>query len=112
MNNHISRREFSRKSAVFAAAMSVQPLIKMGRRTGSSPSIRLGAPLFAEYNSPDEWVKELKRLGYRAANCPVGLSADDAYILAGFVLDLCVTQVVDPLVGVHGILPKHIFTER
>ena len=40
-----------------------------------------------------------------------GLSPDDAYILASFVLDLCITQVVDPLVGVHGILPKHIFSK-
>ena len=38
-----------------------------------------------------------------------GLSPDDAYILAGFALDLRVTQTVDPLVGVHAILPKGIF---
>ncbi len=41
-----------------------------------------------------------------------GLSPDDAYILASFVMDLCITQVVDCLVGVHAILPKNIFEDQ
>lgn len=48
----------------------------MTKSIRNTSSIRLGVPLFTEYNSPDEWVGELKKLGYRAADCPVGISAD------------------------------------
>ncbi len=76
MKRRISRREFTRKSATLAAALSVSPMAGFGKRIGSSARIRLGGPLFAEYKSPDEWVMELRRLGYRAAYCPVGISAE------------------------------------
>lgn len=73
---------------------------------------------------PDSWIfmafgdtleeaaKDVTRQALRFLEDKKGLSPDDSYVLAGFVLDLCITQVVDPLVGVHGILPKHIFRQE
>jgi len=37
------------------------------------------------------------------------LPPDEGIHPRGFVLDLRITQVVDPLVGVHAVLPKGIF---
>jgi sugar phosphate isomerase/epimerase len=44
--------------------------------------MRLGGPVFVKYQGPDEWVAALKKLGYRAAYCPVGREADAATIRA------------------------------
>jgi len=44
--------------------------------------MRLGGPVFTKYQGPDEWVAALKKLGYRAAYCPVGREADAATIRA------------------------------
>jgi acetamidase/formamidase len=57
----------------------------------------------------DEAAADATRQALRYLEDVRGLTPDDAYILAGFALDLRVTQTVDPFVGVHGILPKGIF---
>jgi len=44
--------------------------------------IRLGGPVFEKYGNPEEWIAELKKLGYRAAYCPVSIGADSATIKA------------------------------
>lgn len=44
--------------------------------------IRLGAPLFKEYNDPDEWVSILKALKYKAAYCPVEINTSESEIKA------------------------------
>ena len=44
--------------------------------------MRLGGPINEKYDSPEEWVKAVRRLGYRAAYCPVGIEADAAAIAA------------------------------
>ena len=43
-----------------------------------SQNIRLGGPVFKNYNNPDEWISALKELNYKAAYCPVqpGTSSD------------------------------------
>ena len=41
-----------------------------------------------------------------------GLSASDAYMLASMTVDICVTQVVDGTLGVHGMIPKAIFKKK
>jgi acetamidase/formamidase len=41
-----------------------------------------------------------------------GLTPNDAYMLASMTVDFCVTQVVDGTLGVHGMIPKAIFTKR
>ena len=42
--------------------------------------MRLGGPIFTEYNSPEDWAAAVKKAGYRAAYCPVPLDADDSTI--------------------------------
>ena len=44
--------------------------------------MRLGGPIFDKCAGPDEWAAAVKRLGYRAAYCPVDESADDATVRA------------------------------
>ncbi len=44
--------------------------------------IRLGGPVFEKYGNPEEWIAALKKLGYRAAYCPVSIGADSATIKA------------------------------
>lgn len=42
--------------------------------------IRLGAPIFGEFSSPDEWVAVVKREGWSAAYCPIQPTPDTALI--------------------------------
>jgi sugar phosphate isomerase/epimerase len=42
--------------------------------------IRLGGPVFEKFADPETWVRLLKKQGYRAALCPVGLDEADALI--------------------------------
>ena len=40
------------------------------------------------------------------------LSREDAYMLASVAVDFCATQLVDGNKGVHGMIPKAIFTKK
>jgi len=40
------------------------------------------------------------------------LTRDDAYVIASVAVDYHVTQVVDGTKGIHGMIPKAIFTDR
>ena len=64
------------------AAFSMHPIMSMGKISSNPSEIRLGGQLFANYNSPDEWINELKKLRFRAAYCPVDTSADQYEIRA------------------------------
>ena len=44
--------------------------------------MRLGGPTFGEFGDPDAWVQLLKKLGYRAAYCPVGPGEKEDVIVA------------------------------
>jgi len=37
------------------------------------------------------------------------LSSDEAYMLTSVAVDFCITQLVDGMLGVHGMIPKGIF---
>ncbi|MDP8242593.1 MAG: TIM barrel protein [Candidatus Hinthialibacter antarcticus] len=71
--NSISRRSFVALSAVAATAFAPE-------KARAQESVRLGGPVFESYNSPEEWTKAVKALGYSAAYCPVGADAGDALI--------------------------------
>lgn len=50
------------------------------RFTGMGPiergeNMRLGAPIFTEYRTPEEWARAVRDKGYRAAYCPVKADA-------------------------------------
>jgi sugar phosphate isomerase/epimerase len=59
--------------------------------------MRLGGPVFSEYQDPKEWVAAVKQWGYRAALCPVGLDADNstirAYERAAQAADIVIAEV-------------------
>lgn len=59
--------------------------------------MRLGGPVFEKVADPGEWVAAIKRLGYRAAYCPVGDDASDAviaeYASAAVAADLVIAEV-------------------
>ena len=40
------------------------------------------------------------------------LSPDDAYLLSSLAVDFSITQLVDGTLGVHGMIPKAIFTKK
>lgn len=73
MNDHksLSRREFTKISLAAAAAVS------SGKAFGASEKthVRLGGPVSAK--SPEDWIKELKKRGYKAAYCPIGANSDE-----------------------------------
>lgn len=44
--------------------------------------IRLGGPVFGQWDGPAGWIAAVQAAGYRAAHCPVGLDADAATVRA------------------------------
>lgn len=59
--------------------------------------MRLGGPVFKKFQTPDEWVKCILDLGYRAAYCPVDSNAGDeeikAYASAAQNADIIIAEV-------------------
>lgn len=77
----MKRRNFLSLTASGIAVLSVMPSGLTASTTAQS-KVRLGGPVFEKYNSPEEWVIALKKLGYRAAYCPVSPGADHTQIKA------------------------------
>jgi sugar phosphate isomerase/epimerase len=77
----MKRRNFITLSTTGIAALSMMPSGLTASVTAQS-KVRLGGPVFEKFNSPDEWIAALKKLGYRAAYCPVSVGADSATIKA------------------------------
>ena len=70
----ISRRTFATASVLGAAALACSG----GRRVAAASAgagLRLGGPVFEDYEGPDEWVRALKKLDYNSAYCPVDADA-------------------------------------
>ena len=59
--------------------------------------MRLGGPVFDQFSSPAEWVAAVRKLGYRAAYCPVGIDAPvetvRAYAAAAEEADIVIAEV-------------------
>lgn len=88
----ISRREFVKASigAVTAASIST------GKgQSSNAMGLRLGGPVKGE--DPESWVRMHKKLGYRAAYCPVGADAADdlvnEYVRAAGEADIVIAEV-------------------
>ncbi|QLH83746.1 sugar phosphate isomerase/epimerase family protein [Halosimplex pelagicum] len=66
--------------------------------------MRLGGPVFADYETPEEWIDALDDLGYTAAYCPVDTDADPetvrAYREAATDADVVIAEV-----GAWGVNP-------
>ncbi len=57
----------------------------------------------------DEAMKKSVREYLRIVNEMYGLTKQDALLLASAVIDFEVSQVVDIVKGIHGIIPKKLF---
>jgi sugar phosphate isomerase/epimerase len=59
--------------------------------------MRLGGPLFVDYQDPEGWVAAVKQWGYRAASCPVDSDVDSstirAYERAALAADIVIAEV-------------------
>ena len=59
--------------------------------------MRLGGPVFEEFDTPEEWVGAVRALGYRATSCPVGVDASEdlvrEYALAARQADIVIAEV-------------------
>jgi acetamidase/formamidase len=64
------------------------------------------------HESLDEAIKRATRemIDYLVTN--KGMSKEDAYMLTSLAADMHVTQAVDGVKGVHGMLPKSIFVKK
>jgi len=61
------------------------------------------------HESLDEAMKMAIRETIEFLSAEKGLSREDAYALASIAVDFEVTQVVDGVKGIHGMIPKDIF---
>lgn len=93
----MKRRNFISLSASGLAALSVMPAHLAAAATTQS-KVRLGGPVFEKYNSPEDWISALRKLGYRAAYCPVSPGADSALIKA-YQTDAAKNDIVIAEVG-------------
>lgn len=93
---NMKRRTFISLSAAGVAALSVVPSGLAANKT-TAFKVRLGGPVFEKYSSPEEWIAALRKLGYRAAYCPVAVGADTttikAYRTAAAKNDIVIAEV-------------------
>jgi sugar phosphate isomerase/epimerase len=78
----ISRRTFAKASLHGAAALASCATLGAATAQSGRSKLRLGGPVFQEYEDPGEWARALKELGYNAAYCPVGPDAPGDLIRA------------------------------
>ena len=110
----MNRRNFLKGGAGFGIGWSLKPdvftnfnnsgvvsasTLKMGDSAvqTKSDSLIMGGPVLEKYEDPDDWTKALKRLGYRAAYCPVDANAGDelvnAYVRAAQDANIVIAEV-------------------
>jgi sugar phosphate isomerase/epimerase len=83
MKQNISRRQFSKFSAVGLTMLTVPNLLGMNiGKYKSGNCIRLGGPVWGDSSDPLKWINLVWSEGYTAAYCPVEPGADDATIKA------------------------------
>ncbi len=96
-NKHISRRGFIKASAAVTAFLASSSFPKSSAAEAAVGSLRLGGPVFEEYDDPNSWARAHKALGYSAAYCPVGADESDdvvkAYEQAARKADLVIAEV-------------------
>jgi sugar phosphate isomerase/epimerase len=96
VNESISRREFIKGATAGATMLASGVVTPSVAQTDKSP-LRLSGPTFEKYNGPDEWASVIKKLGYRAAYCPVNAKASGdvvkAYERAANKADIIIAEV-------------------
>jgi len=67
MKNKITRRQFNNIALMSGAATALPAVVK----ANPQKAVRLGAPVFGEFDDPAEWARAHRELGYGGAYCPV-----------------------------------------
>ncbi|MHC4326034.1 MAG: sugar phosphate isomerase/epimerase family protein, partial [Planctomycetota bacterium] len=80
-NKPISRRQMMKTSLAGATVLASTSAVRAVTKVKKA-SVRLGGPTFEKYEDPAGWIAALKKLGYRAAYCPVGANAGDDVVRA------------------------------
>ncbi len=92
----MNRRNFSKITLTAATGMATIPGWAASSKTEKA-NIRLGGPVFKKYNNPDDWIKALNELKYKAAYCPVNPGAGSeeikAYKIAAEKADIVIAEV-------------------
>ena len=95
--NPISRRALLKKSLLGATVLASTSPIRLSAAQTKSHPLRLGGPVFGNFNSPDAWAKAVKELGYSAAYCPARATETDdvvkAYADAAKKTDIIIAEV-------------------
>jgi len=78
----LSRRDFLKDAAIGAGALVFgRGVLRAAEQSGGKP-LRLGGQVFEKCSSPGEWAAAVKRLGYRAAYCPIEAKEPDEVVKA------------------------------
>lgn len=70
----MNRRNFSKITLTATAGIAAIPSWANSVEGGKT-NIRLGGPIFKKFSNPEEWIKALNELNYKAAYCPVNPGA-------------------------------------
>jgi sugar phosphate isomerase/epimerase len=91
----MNRRTFVRESLCTASLVALTP--SLPRILADNPNVRLGGPLFDAVEDPDAWIAAIKKLGYRAAYCPLKTDATtdtiNRYASAARKADIVIAEV-------------------
>lgn len=91
----MKRRVFSKKAIQAASFIGVFPSVF--QHVHNTSYVRLGGPIFDQFDSPEQWIESLKRKQYRAAYCPIksGASSEEimAYERAAKIADIVISEV-------------------
>ncbi len=91
----MNRRTFVRTTFQTTSLAVVAPALS--GMIADTPNVRLGGPLFERTDDPDTWIAAVKRLGYRAAYCPLKTDATTdvihAYASAARKADIVIAEV-------------------
>jgi sugar phosphate isomerase/epimerase len=77
----MNRRTYLESIGLLTTGAGLIPGVMFGK-VRLDAQVRLGGPLFEPYDDPGQWVGQLKRLGFRAAYCPVAPEEDDRLVKA------------------------------
>jgi sugar phosphate isomerase/epimerase len=97
MKKSITRRQFTKITAQSALFLTAFPVKAINTQKEEKSMIRLGGPVFDRYENPDDWVNALNILGYKAAYCPLDITAGQdeikAYKKAANEADIIISEV-------------------
>jgi sugar phosphate isomerase/epimerase len=80
--NDITRRKFLKIGAITPMLFSTSAKGMINMIQNQNKKVRIGGPVFKDFNDPIEWIKEHKKWGYSAAYCPLDADASTELIKA------------------------------